>query len=168
MFEEINQRFEVVKNVAVTNSGTENEVNVDVVITTKPEETEPVFSTWEDTQEFNKWYYHTIAKSRGKSKVELYDIPNKYKWEENEVMYKQLNRPDKVFKPNYYVNGFNISTVLCYLQVYVMLLVAVHKSVNDKMTDIVRSCQLQPQSVSSPYISRTSSFPAKSSTCSNV
>ena len=64
--------------MAVTNSVRETEVKIDK--TSKPEAVEPVFSTKEDTEEFNQWYYDKINTSNGKKKVELYDVPSKCDW----------------------------------------------------------------------------------------
>ena len=63
--DEVTDRFERIQSVATSRSPKEN-TEVNVVKTAKPDVTEGVFSTREDTQEFNRWYYDQIAKSSGK------------------------------------------------------------------------------------------------------
>ena len=99
--EDVNARFDAIKgknsrvednlNGKKINVATEGNKEVKINKISKPEVIEPVFSTEEDREEFNKWYDDTLKKSRAKKKVELYDVPSKYDWEESGPMYKQLH-----------------------------------------------------------------------------
>ena len=72
--------------MAVNKAVKENEVKINK--TSEPEAIEPVFSTKEEREEFNEWYYGKINKSNGKKKGEMYDVPSKCDLEENDHMYK--------------------------------------------------------------------------------
>ena len=137
IFDETNDRFETIKNMAVTNTVKETEVKINK--TSKPEATEPVFSTKEEKEEFNKWYYETTKKSNGKKKGELYDVPSKCDWEENGHMYKQLRPISEVSdkqKPS--TTTFDSSSILFYLQAVFILLIAGHKSLNTNLLKIAK------------------------------
>ena len=102
-----------------------------------------------------------------KLQTTLFDEPTTKKGEDNFDLYKQVCRPESFLKQNNIVNGINTSTVLCYLQTYFMLLIAVHKSVNDKLMEVIKCSQFQPPLVKSISLpTPTNSPPTQSTTCS--
>ena len=67
-------------------------------------------------------------------------------------------------KPN--VNSITTTTVLCYLQTYFMLLVAVHQSLNNKMVEISKHSQFQLPITTFPQTNCNDSSSSSSTTSS--
>ena len=142
--EDVNARFDAIKgknsrvednlNGKKINVATEGNKEVKINKTSKPEVIEPVFSTEEDREEFNKWYNDTLEKSSAKKKVGLYDVPSKYDWEENDTMNKQLHSTSEVSdQQKLSATTPDSSSILFYLQAVFILLIAGHKSLNNNL-----------------------------------
>ena len=166
--DDVTRRFEKLQNVAISSSTKDTtEVNGDKIV--KSDNIEPVFSTKEDTQNFNQWYYDHISKTSGKTKPKLYDVPSECRLDLNDKMYKQWQNNAEVPEQQNISQTYSDSpSTLCYLQALLMLLIAVHKSLSEKMVEVVNISQSQSPIVSFPCPSKPSSFPIKSVTTASM
>ena len=171
---EVNRRFEKIKNNGLKAKSDEDRVKV--------EEIKPVFATKEDTDAFNEWYWQEVDNQNEKRKVntkfklqlsdqdeeksKLFDKKTSTPNKENCDLYKQLYMPECFPKSKHNGNGITTTTVLCYLQTYFMLLVAVHQSLNDKMVEISKHSQFQLPITPFPHTNFNNSSSSSSTTSS--
>ena len=102
-------------------------------------------------------------------KVELYDVPSKYDWEESGPMYKQLHSTSEAsVQQKLSPTTPDSSSILCYLQAVFILLIAGHKSLSNDLAKIAKSNQFHKPVLSSLHTSQTVPSPTNSSSYSTV